>query len=87
MLMTLVGCACVGSPALAAPNADRASCQAILTTPDAHIQIRDDVAREFAAEDFPPGAIYGAVARATGTTDQECLRPPADYRCGRRRSE
>jgi hypothetical protein len=41
MLMTLVGYTCVASTALAAPNADRASCQAILTTPDAHSQIRD----------------------------------------------
>ena len=60
------------APASAAPNGDHASCEAILTSPDAHIQIRDEVAREFAAEDFPPGDIYSAAARATGTTEQEC---------------
>jgi hypothetical protein len=55
------------APASAAPNGDHASCEAILTSPDAHVQIRDDVAREFAAE-VPPGDIYSAAARATGTT-------------------
>jgi hypothetical protein len=29
VLMTLVGCTCAGSTALAAPNGDQASCQAI----------------------------------------------------------
>jgi hypothetical protein len=60
------------APASAAPNADRASCEAILTSPDAHVQIRDDVSREVAAEDLPPGDLYSAAARATGTTEQEC---------------
>ena len=77
MLMTLVGCTSVASAgataALAAPNPDHAGCQAILTTPDAHIRIRDDVAREFAAAGFPPGEIYGLVARAEGATEEECL--------------
>jgi hypothetical protein len=72
MVMTLVACACGGSTALAAPNPEQASCEAILTSPDAHIQFRDDVAREFAAEDFAPGDIYSAAARATGTTEEEC---------------
>ena len=72
MLMTLVGCTFASSTALAAPNADHASCEAILTTPDAHVGIRDDVAREFAAADFPPGDIYRLAARATGTTVEEC---------------
>ena len=69
------------APASAAPNADRASCEAILTSPDAHLQIRDDVSREVAAEDFPPGDLYSAAARATGTTEQECeaaLGPDSD---------
>jgi hypothetical protein len=43
MLMTLVGCTCASSTALAAPNADYASGQAIVTSPDAHILKRDDV--------------------------------------------
>jgi hypothetical protein len=77
MLMTLVGCAsvasAVASAALAAPNPSHASCQAILTTPDAHSQIRDDVAREFPAAGFPPGEIYGLVARAKGATEEDCL--------------
>jgi hypothetical protein len=61
-----------GSPAFAV-NGDHASCEAILTSPDAHIQIRDDVAREFAAAGEPPGDIYSFVARdATGTTEEEC---------------
>jgi hypothetical protein len=73
MLVTLV-CICASSAtALAAPNGDQASCEAILTSPDAHARIRDDVAREFAAEDFPPGEHYSAVARAPGTTEEECL--------------
>jgi hypothetical protein len=74
-LMMLVGCTFAGSAAstaLAAPNPDHASCEAILTSPDAHIGIRDDVAREFAAADFPPGDIYSLAARATGTTEEEC---------------
>lgn len=73
MLMTLVGCTCAGSTALAAPNGDQASCQAILTLTDAPNQYRDDVAREFAAAGFPPGEIYSLAARATGTTEEECL--------------
>jgi len=74
MLITLVGCTSAGSTALAAPNGDHANCEAILTSPDAHVGIRDDVAREFAAFDFPPGDIYGLVARsATGTTEADCL--------------
>jgi hypothetical protein len=74
MLMTLAGCTFVGPTALAvaAPNADHASCEAILTSPDAHVGIRDDVAREFAAAGFPPGDIYSLAARATGTTVEEC---------------
>jgi hypothetical protein len=72
LLMTLVGCTYAASPAVAAPNADHASCEAILTSPDAHVQIRDDVSREVAAEDFPPGDLYSDAARATGTTEQEC---------------
>jgi hypothetical protein len=36
MLMTLVGCTCASSTALAAPNADYASGQAIVISPDAH---------------------------------------------------
>jgi hypothetical protein len=49
-----------------------ASCETILTSPDAHIQIRDDVAREFAADVLAPGDIYSSAARATGTTEEEC---------------
>jgi hypothetical protein len=71
-LTTLVAFACTDATAFAAPNGDRASCEAILTSPDAHVQIRDDVALEFAAEDFPPGDIYSSAARATGTTEIEC---------------
>jgi hypothetical protein len=78
MLLTLVGCICVASTALAAPNVERAGCQAILTVPDAHNQIRGGVAQEFAGahragDGPPPGVIYSAAARATGTTEQECL--------------
>jgi len=73
MSLVLVGPA--GSTALAAPNPDHASCEAILTSPDAHIQIRGGVAREFAAEDFPPGDIYSVAARAPGTTVEECEAP------------
>jgi hypothetical protein len=73
MLMTLVGFTCAGSTALAAPNSDQASCEAILTLTDAPNQYRDDVAREFAALGFPPGEIYSLAARATGTTEEECL--------------
>jgi hypothetical protein len=78
MLLALIVCACIGSTAFAAPNVERASCQAILTNPDAHAQIRDGLAREFAGahqtgEGPPPGAIYSAAARATGTNEQECL--------------
>jgi hypothetical protein len=61
------------STALAAPNGDHASCEAILTSPDAHVGIRDDVAREFAAAEARPGDIYSSVARdATGTSEEEC---------------
>jgi hypothetical protein len=70
--ISLVGFTFAGSPALAAPNGDHASCEAILTSPDAHIQIRDDVAREFAADVLAPGDIYSSAARATGTTEEEC---------------
>jgi hypothetical protein len=77
-VIALVAFACIGSTALAAPNGDHASCEAILTSPDAHIQIRDDVAREFAAEDSPPGVIYSSAARATGTTEEECLASLGD---------
>ena len=73
MLMALVASISVASAALAAPNPDHAGCQAILTTPDAHIRIRDDVAREFSALGFPPGEIYGLVAREKGATEDECL--------------
>jgi hypothetical protein len=75
IFMTLVACTFAGSTALAAPNSDHASCEAILTSPDAHIQIRGGVAREFAAEDFPPGEIYSVAARAPGTTVEECEAP------------
>ena len=61
-----------GAPAFAAPSGDHASCEAILTLSDAPNQYRDDVAREFAAEDFPPGDIYSVAARATGTTVEQC---------------
>jgi hypothetical protein len=73
-VIALVAFACTGSTALAAPNGDHASCEAILTLPDAHSQFRDDLAREVrdhaAAEDFPPGDIYSSAARAT---EEECL--------------
>jgi hypothetical protein len=72
MAIAAVAFAGTGSTALAAPNADDASCEAILTSPDAHVQIRDDVAREFADEDSPPGVVYSSAARATGTTEEEC---------------
>ena len=72
LLITLVGCSCAGSTALAAPNADHASCEAILTSPDAHIQFRDDTAREFTTRGFPPGEIMSGAARAPGTTEEEC---------------
>ena len=73
MLIRLVGCAFAGSTALAAPNPDHASCQAILTFTDAPNRARDNLAREFAAEDFPPGQIYSSAARAKGATERECL--------------
>jgi hypothetical protein len=60
------------APASAAPNGDHASCEAILTSPDAHIQFRDDTAREFTTRGFPPGEIMSAAARAPGTTEEEC---------------
>ena len=72
LLITLMGCTCGGSTALAAPNADQASCEAILTSPDAHIQFRDDTAREFTTRGFPPGEIMSGAARAPGTTEEEC---------------
>jgi hypothetical protein len=72
LLITLVGCSCAGSTALAAPNGDHASCEAILTSPDAHIQFRDDTAREFTTRGFPPGEIMSGAARAPGTTEEEC---------------
>jgi hypothetical protein len=75
LLMTLAGCTYAASPAVAAPNADHASCEAILTSPDAHEQIRDDVALMFAAEDFAPGDIYSVAARVEGTTVEECEAP------------
>jgi hypothetical protein len=59
--------------ALAAPNSNQAGCEAILTLTDTPGQFRDDLAREFAALDFPPGDIYSLAARATGTTEEECL--------------
>ena len=72
MLVTLV-CMCAASAtALAAPNGDHASCEAILTSPDAHIQFRDDTAREFTTRGFPPGEIMSGAARAPGTTEEEC---------------
>jgi len=74
LLVLLVGCISLASTALAAPNPERANCQAILTSFDAQIQERDDLAREFAGFDFPPGAIYSHVSTtATGTTPEECL--------------
>jgi len=72
LLITLVGYSCAGSTALAAPNGDHASCEAILTSPDAHIQFRDDTAREFTTRGFPPGEIMSGAARAPGTTEEEC---------------
>ena len=60
------------APASAAPNGDHASCEAILTSPDAHIQFRDDTAREFTTRGFPPGEIMSGAARAPGTTEEEC---------------
>ena len=60
------------APASAAPNGDHASCEAILTSPDAHIQFRDDTAREFTTRGFPPGEIMSGAARASGTTEEEC---------------
>jgi hypothetical protein len=71
-LLTLVACTGAGSTAVAAPNAEQASCMAILTSRDVQLQIRDDTAREVAAEDFPPGELYSVAARATGTTEEEC---------------
>jgi hypothetical protein len=76
VLITVVGCTSASGPAaFADPNPDHANCEAILTTPDAHLRIRDDLAREFAAaDDFRPGDIYSLVARnAAGTTPEECL--------------
>jgi hypothetical protein len=63
MLVTVV-CICAGSAtALAAPNADHASCEAIVTFPDTQEQIRDGVARDFAANARPAGFnIYSTVA-------------------------
>jgi hypothetical protein len=58
--------------ALAAPNSDHAGCEAILTLTDTPGQFRDDLAREFAAL-VPAGDIYSLAARATGTTEEECL--------------
>jgi hypothetical protein len=72
LLITLLGCTCAGPTALAAPNAGHASCEAILTSPDAHIQFRDDTAREFTTRGFPPGEIMSGAARAPGTTEEEC---------------
>ena len=61
MVVTVV-CICAGSAtALAAPNADHASCEAIVTFPDTQERIRDGVAREFAAEVLA-GAIFSSVA-------------------------
>jgi hypothetical protein len=60
------------APASAVPNGDHASCEAILTSPDAHIQFRDEVAREFTTRGFPPGEIMSGAARAPGTTEEEC---------------
>ena len=68
----MVSLALVAPPS--APNADRASCEAILTSPDAHVQIRDEVAREVAAEDFPPGDLYSVAARATGRRQKSAQR-------------
>jgi len=58
--------------ALAAPNSDQAGCEAILTLTDTPGRFRDDLAREFAAL-VPAGDIYSLAARATGTTEEECL--------------
>jgi hypothetical protein len=80
VLSMALACTCASPTALAAPNPDQASCQAILTSPDTQDQIRDDVAREFAAGDFPPGDIYSAAARATGTTPDECEASIGLYR-------
>ena len=72
LLMTLAGCTYAGSPALAAPNGDHASCEAILTWPDAQVQFRDNTAVEFTTRGFPPGEIMSGAARADGTTEEEC---------------
>jgi hypothetical protein len=80
-LATAVVSLALVAPASAAPDAEHSSCEAILSSPDAHVQIRDDVAREVAAEDFPPGDLYSVAARATGTTEAECeaaLSPDSD---------
>jgi hypothetical protein len=72
-LMTLVAFFTgAGSTALAAPNGEHASCEAILTWPDAQIQFRDNTAVEFTTRGFPPGEIVSAAARAPGTTEEEC---------------
>ena len=72
LLITLMGCTCAGSTALAAPNGDHASCEAILTWPDAQVQFRDNTAVEFTTRGFPPGEIMSGAARASGTTEEEC---------------
>jgi hypothetical protein len=70
----VVGSTSAGSTALATPNGEHANCQAILSSPDAQRRLRDDIAREFTAADFPPGDIYKLVSlRVVGTTYGECL--------------
>ena len=71
-LATAVVSLALVAPASAAPNGDHASCEAILTSPDAHVQFRDDTAREFTTRGFPPGEIMSGAARAPGTTEEEC---------------
>jgi hypothetical protein len=63
-----------GTPAaLALPNGDHASCQAILSAVDGQRQERDDIARFFASLGFPPGSLYHVVSRdVTGTTYEVC---------------
>ena len=71
-LATAVVSLALVAPASAAPNGDHASCEAILTSPDAHIEFRDDTAREFTTRGFPPGEIMSGAARAPGTTEEQC---------------
>jgi hypothetical protein len=63
-----------GAPAaLALPNGNHASCQAILSAVDGQRQERDDIALYFASLGFPPGNLYHVISRdVTGATYDEC---------------